>query len=156
MNIRRARRDELDLLLDIWLRAVERTHDFLTPADIEFYKPLVRTRYLPFADLWVVAENGVPLGFLGIAGSKVESLFVDPDHHRRGIGRALLAHAFRLAGPLRIDVNEQNRPARKFYARMGFEEIGRSPLDDLGKPFPLLHLAASALAEEQQGRSEGA
>jgi putative acetyltransferase len=141
MHIRRSRRDEVDLLLDIWVRAVQQTHDFLTPADIAFYRPLVRDRYLPFAELWVAVEDDRPVGFLGMAGNKAESLFVDPDHHRRGVGRALLAHAFRLYGPLRIDVNEQNHAARAFYRRMGFEEIGRSPLDDLGKPFPLIHLA---------------
>jgi putative acetyltransferase len=147
IHIRRARREELDALLDIWQRAVERTHDFLSPADVAFYRPLVQSRYLPYAELWVAVEPWMPLGFMGIAGDKVESLFVDPDHLRRGVGRALLAHAFRLRGSLRIDVNEQNHAARAFYARMGFEEIGRSPLDDLGKPFPLIHLAASGMAE---------
>ncbi|MDX6805694.1 acetyltransferase [Terrihabitans rhizophilus] len=147
IHIRRARREELDTLLDIWQRAVERTHDFLTPADVAFYRPLVQSRYLPYAELWVAAEPWMPLGFMGLAGRKVESLFVDPDHLRRGVGRALLAHAFRLRGPLLIDVNEQNHAARAFYARMGFDEVGRSERDDLGKPFPLIHLAASGMAE---------
>lgn len=149
MLIRRSRKDETALLLDIWLRAVEQTHDFLTPADIAFYKPLVASRYLPYAELWVMTEDhdDTPLGFIGLAGNKAESLFIDPDHHRRGVGRGLVAHAFRLRGPLRIDVNEQNAPARAFYARLGFEEVGRSALDDLGRPFPLIHLAATTMAE---------
>jgi putative acetyltransferase len=148
MLIRRSRKDETAVLLDIWQRAVERTHDFLTAEDIAFYKPLVAARYLPYAELWVVADDeDRPLGFIGLAGNKAESLFIDPDHHRQGIGRALVAHAFRLRGPLRIDVNEQNAPARAFYARLGFDEVGRSELDDLGRPFPLIHLAANAMAE---------
>jgi putative acetyltransferase len=28
-----------------------------------------------------------------------------------------------------------------FYERLGFKRIGRSPLDDAGRPYPLLHLA---------------
>ena len=40
----------------------------------------------------------------------------------------------------RVDVNEQNEPAVKFYLLMGFAIEGRSDLDGTGKPFPLLHL----------------
>ena len=148
MFIRRARRDERPALLDIWLRAVQRTHSFLSADDIEFYYPLVRDSYLPHAELWIAVDaEERPLGFIGLAGSKAESLFVDPDHFGRGVGRALVEHAFRIAGPLRIDVNEQNSAARAFYGRIGFQEVGRSELDDLGRPFPLIHLAAGQLTQ---------
>jgi putative acetyltransferase len=33
-----------------------------------------------------------------------------------------------------------------FYQRMGFEVVGRSAVDGLGQPFPLLHLRLSSLA----------
>ncbi len=39
-----------------------------------------------------------------------------------------------------LDVNEQNEGAVRFYAARGFAEVGRSPLDGEGRPFPLLHL----------------
>jgi len=52
-----------------------------------------------------------------------------------------------------------------FYLRMGFEVVGRSELDDFGKPYPLLHmrlrestgaphLSASSV-ENQEGRRSG-
>jgi putative acetyltransferase len=37
-------------------------------------------------------------------------------------------------------VNEQNDAARAFYERLGFQIVGRSDLDDAGRPFPLLHM----------------
>ena len=37
-------------------------------------------------------------------------------------------------------MNEQNPRALGFYRRMGFEVVGRSELDELGNPYPLLHL----------------
>lgn len=40
-----------------------------------------------------------------------------------------------------VDVNEQNTQAVGFYARAGFTVTGRSPVDDEGRPYPLLHLA---------------
>jgi putative acetyltransferase len=39
-----------------------------------------------------------------------------------------------------VDVNEQNDQAVGFYRRMGFEVAGRSAVDGLGQPFPLLHM----------------
>ena len=38
-----------------------------------------------------------------------------------------------------LDVNEQNPDAVDFYRRRGFEQVGRSPVDSDGRPFPLLH-----------------
>jgi hypothetical protein len=39
-----------------------------------------------------------------------------------------------------VDVNEQNPQAMGFYLRMGFAVAGRSETDDVGRPFPILHL----------------
>ena len=36
--------------------------------------------------------------------------------------------------------NEQNEQAVGFYLHMGFKVSGRSPVDDFGKPYPLLHM----------------
>jgi putative acetyltransferase len=38
-------------------------------------------------------------------------------------------------------VNDQNPGAVAFYTALGFREIGHSPLDHAGKPYPLLHMA---------------
>ena len=72
--------------------------------------------------------------------SCVEMLFVDPDLHRRGAGRALLDYARERFGRLELEVNEQNPGAREFYERYGFKTVGRSELDGSGEPYPLLHM----------------
>jgi putative acetyltransferase len=41
---------------------------------------------------------------------------------------------------LTVDVNEQNGAALGFYEALGFEVVDRSPVDEDGRPFPLLHL----------------
>lgn len=40
----------------------------------------------------------------------------------------------------KVDVNEQNNEAVGFYLHLGFHQTGRSELDSMGKPFPLLNL----------------
>jgi len=144
MTIREARPDERGVLLDLWRRSVRATHRFLTAEDIESLLPIVRDQALPALELWVVcAEDGAIAGFMGLAGSSVEALFIDPAFVRRGAGRLCLEHARRLKGPLTVDVNEQNPEAVRFYQACGFTVVGRSPLDAGGRPFPLLHMRDS-------------
>ena len=56
------------------------------------------------------------------------------------VGKLLIEHALTLAPKLTTNVNEQNEQAVGFYQKMGFKVTGRSETDDLGKPYPLLHL----------------
>ncbi|MET3849767.1 MULTISPECIES: GNAT family N-acetyltransferase [unclassified Paenibacillus] len=134
--------EDHDYLVELWYRAVRETHSFLTEADIAFYRRIVDEQALKHVEVWVEKDDsGVPLGFIGLDGSMVEMLFVDPDRHGQGIGTRLLRYAEQLKGSrLRVDVNEQNDGAFAFYQRYGFVRTGRSELDGSGRPFPLLHL----------------
>lgn len=142
MLIEPAQANDHARLTEIWEAAVRASHHFLSEADIQLFRPLVQTGYLPAAPWLAVARDaqGQALGFVGVEGDKVEMLFVDPGSHGQGIGRALLQHAMAERDARRVDVNEQNPGAVAFYARMGFVVEGRSERDGLGKPFPLLHL----------------
>ena len=146
MLIRPARPDDRAALVDLWLRSVRATHAFLSESDIQGLLPAVRDQALPALELYVLAgADGVPIGFLGIDGAAIEALFIAPEQLRRGGGRRLVEHARRLARErshpaLRVDVNEQNPGAVRFYEACGFEVRGRSPVDSAGRPFPLVHL----------------
>ncbi|MFC1459918.1 acetyltransferase [Microvirga arabica] len=141
ITIRLSRPSDLPALFAIWQGAVRATHLFLTEQDIAFYAQQVRDHYLPSCPFWVATgRNDQPRGFLGMTDSKIDALFIDPAHHGQGIGRALVDHAASLSGSLTVDVNEQNEGACGFYKKLGFRQVGRSELDDSGKPFPILHL----------------
>ena len=145
-DIRRAVPADSEVLLDIWLRSVRATHTFVSDADILSMTPHVRD-YLASSEpeLWVLCDDsGAILGFMGISGSKMESLFLAPEVHRRGAGRRLVRHAQALHGELTVDVNEQNEAARRFYEACGFVVEGRSELDDQGRSYPLLHMRLAA------------
>lgn len=137
---RPARPDDADALTAIWRRAVEATHDFLTPDDVHALERAVHDEYLRAVDVTVAEVSGHPVGFVGTQGHRIEMLFVDPVVHGRGVGRALLADAARGHAALEVDVNEQNPGALLFYRAQGFVVTGRSATDGEGRPFPLLHL----------------
>jgi len=134
--------EDHDRLVDIWYRAVRLTHTFLSDSDLQFYRSIVQNGALKEVEIWVGRnEREEPTGFIGLEGTKIEMLFVDPECHGMGIGSRLIKHVQKLKGStVQVDVNEQNEGACAFYKRFGFVQTGRSELDGSGKPFPLLHL----------------
>ncbi|MCL6688323.1 acetyltransferase [Pseudomonas sp. R3.Fl] len=130
------------ILLDIWLRSVRATHDFISEADIAELLPQVRDLYLPAVEVWVaVDDEDRPQGFIGLDQAHVEMLFIAPELRGQGIGTRLLDYARELRGRLSVDVNEQNSQAVGFYRCYGFHDIGRSETDGQDRPFPLLHMS---------------
>ncbi len=143
LQIRAARPDDIPALLALWERSVRATHDVVSEADIDAYRPLVADFLADGAlDLWVVAGDATgPAGFTAVSADAIEALFLDPTYLRQGWGRRLVAHAIASRGEhLAVDVNEQNVTARRFYAALGFAPVGRSELDDTGRPHAVLHL----------------
>jgi putative acetyltransferase len=134
--------DEVLRLVEVWEASVRATHHFLAPGDVEIFRPLVRDALASGAVMVGCARDvsGAAVGFVAVAGDKVEMLFIHPDQRGTGMGRTLLRHAVEAMGATRVDVNEQNEQAVGFYLRMGFEVEGRSERDGLGKPYPTLHM----------------
>ena len=142
MKTRASRPEDCERLFEIWHGAVLATHHFLAFEDFAFFSGLVRDQYLPNAALTVACdEQDSPIGFVGMTGCKVDALFVAPERHGEGVGRALIESTEPGCPRLSVDVNEQNEGALRFYERVGFRRIGRSPLDASGRPYPILHLA---------------
>ena len=141
MKISRPTGNEYATLVDLWESSVSVSHGFLTEKDLQYYKPLIIKEYLPAVEIrYAKSVKGDILGFIGVAESNVEMLFVAPEYFGKGVGRFLLQHAIDELGAVKVDVNEQNHKARAFYEHMGFVITGRSPVDSQGKPYPLLHL----------------
>lgn len=128
-------------LVSVWEASVSATHHFLTSADISFFKPLILNEYLHAVTLSCIRNStGNIIGFIGIAGNKVEMLFVHPGAMGMGVGKTLLGYAIREKGIDAVDVNEQNPEAVGFYLHSGFRVISRSETDGMGKPVPILSM----------------
>ena len=140
-RVRAAREADHAALVALWRRSVEASHAFLAPGDVADIENEVRRGLGAVPELWLAEAEGAPAGFLGCTGSHVDMLFVAPERFRRGVGSLLLDHARRLHGPLALEVNEGNAAALAFYRARGFAVTGRSPVDNEGRPYPLLHLS---------------
>ena len=108
-DIRLSKPDEVPAIHRVWRASVDATHGFIAPIDIALYEHLLLTLYLPQKPQWLaLAEDGAIQGFIGLSGPKIETLFVHPDWHRKGVGQRLITHALSLGSYLVVDVNSQN------------------------------------------------
>ena len=139
--IRKINEEEYPRLLEIWISAVENTHDFLKNEDFEFYKENLPT-YFQYVDLvgYYTTDN-ILVGFAGVADHNLEMLFIHNDYRGKGIGKELLNYTIENLEVSKVDVNEQNKQAVDFYLYLGFKVINRSKKDGEGKEYPILHLS---------------
>ena len=132
--------DQYPQLLELWEQSVRASHHFLNDEQVlKIRQQIIQHSYFAQVQLFHVEHQQQILGFMGIAGSKLEMLFISPLAFRQGIGSQLLQHALAL-GVTEVDVNEHNPNAIAFYLKHGFEIISRSETDSEGNPYPILHL----------------
>ena len=123
---------DLDEVLDAWYSASLLGHPFLDDAFFERERDNIRKVYLPNAETWVFEQDGVVVGFIALIGNEVGGLFVDADHHGRGIGRALMDHAKSIRDVLGLLVFEDNKLGRAFYEKYGFRRVGEEIHEETG------------------------
>ncbi|MFG1911119.1 GNAT family N-acetyltransferase [Kribbella sp. NPDC048928] len=141
MEISGIRPDEYGRAAELWEASVRATHTFVTEADLDVFRPLVRASFGQIAQLaGLRAGDGLLVGFIGVEDGNVEMLFLDPAYRGRGGGSLLLKHAFTHFAATSVDVNEQNPQAVGFYEHHGFRQVSRSTHDSTSKPYPILHL----------------
>ncbi len=123
MVIRRYNSLDLDGVLDVWERASEIGHPFLSKEFISAEKRNIPARYLPNGDAWVASDSGSIVGFAILHGNEVGALFVSPEHHGCGVGYALMNKAREIHGNLAVEVFKNNPIGTKFYLRYGFNIV---------------------------------
>ncbi|MCL4261731.1 MAG: GNAT family N-acetyltransferase [Anaerolineae bacterium] len=136
--------EDFPRVVAVWEASVRATHHFVRETDIEIFRPLVWEALPHIPQLACVRDDGGQVaGFVAVEEGKVEMLFIHPEARGLGAGRQLLNYAIEIFHANALDVNEQNEQAVGFYLHMGFVVNGRSELDGMGKPYPLLHLQLS-------------
>ncbi|RFM19751.1 GNAT family N-acetyltransferase [Clostridium botulinum] len=140
-NLNNINKDDMDNILNVWESSVRATHTFLKEEDIISIKPQVKEGVYYVSKLLCVRdEKGAIQAFMGVHQSKIEMLFVDSNSRGNGIGKKLINYAINVLNAKFVDVNEQNTQGVGFYKHMGFDTFKRSEFDDLGNPFPILHM----------------
>jgi len=133
MWVRAYDRADREALVHLWNETKRATYDFL-PLErgrtVDEDRGFFCERIEPRCVLWVAGREGAIAGFLALAGSYVDRLYVRPAAQRRGVGAALLARA-KASSPagLELHTHQRNGKARAFYEKHGFRAVkfGISP-----------------------------
>ena len=130
--IRPYREEDFEIVARFWFEAIQAAEPELVQrmgyeftGAREYFKTVVAEN-----QMWVYELNNIPVGFLGIQGDYIDRLYVDPNHHRQGIGKALLDHARKLSPQhLWLKTDQANKMSRPFYEKDGFvaTKFGVSP-----------------------------
>jgi len=128
-------------ILNVWEKSVLATHEFLKPTDFKEIKALVQTIDFDHFDVYCLKQNNKVVGFIGVAEQKIEMLFFLPEYIGKGLGKMLTDFAFSELKADKVEVNEQNTNAVRFYQKLGFKTYERTDKDNQGKEYPLLRMA---------------
>jgi ribosomal protein S18 acetylase RimI-like enzyme len=77
-------------------------------------------------------QDGTILGMAAIRENEIARLYVHPEHHGRGVGKALFQAAesmIRAAGFAEVTVAALVESAAAFYRARGMQEVGRQPYE---------------------------
>ena len=74
--IRKIKVTDYPRLIEIWESAVLSTHDFLKEEDFLYYKEQLPV-YFQYVTLFGFEQEGILIGFMGIAEGNLEMLFID-------------------------------------------------------------------------------
>ena len=142
-NIRQYEGSDLEAVLNSWEVATRLAHPFMTDAFIAQERINVAEIYLPNTDTWVAEIEGEVKGFIALMGNEVGAIFLQPNCHGRGIGKALMDKAQEIHGNLEVEVFKDNNIGRNFYSKYGFEQIEEKLHEPTGRQLLRLHFTAS-------------
>ena len=154
MKIRQYQETDLEAVLSSWEKATRLAHPFMSDDFIAQERINVAEKYLPNTDTWVVEIGGNVEGFIALMGNEVGAIFLMPNFHGKGAGKALMDKAQELHGDLEVEVFKENTIGRKFYSDYGFVQIEEKKHEPTGQQ--LLRLKFTANKLNKRGAVTGA
>lgn len=126
--------NDTESVLNIWLTASVKAHDFV-PA--EFWQSQLggmRDIYLPASDIYVYEHQGEVVGFYALYESNLAAIFVSPERQGQGFGKQLLDHAKQQRDRLTLSVYKQNHASYQFYLSQGFTVVSEQADEHTRQP----------------------
>ncbi|PKM19470.1 putative acetyltransferase [Rheinheimera pacifica] len=122
--IRKSESKDVDTILNIWLSASVKSHNFIEPDFWQSQVDNMRDVYLPASDVYVYEQNGKVTGFYALYDNTLAAIFVEPALQGQGIGGELLSHAKSQRDELKLTVYKANVQSCYFYQKHGFAVLG--------------------------------
>lgn len=132
--IRLINEHDIDKVMEIWLNANIKAHDFIDKNYWIDNYDLVKNEYLPNSKIYVYEEEELIKGFIGIINSSfIGGLFVVIESQNKGIGGKLLDKVKDKIDNLSLTVYKDNINAIQFYKKNGFKIVVEEIDEDTNK-----------------------
>lgn len=143
MNIRQLDNQEYDkaimLSLDVFTKCGTADFDF---NGLEIFKKFINNKEL-MGELtfWGAFDNNELIGVVGTKGNSthISLFFINPDYHRKGIGRELFdnIYAYPIIEPITVNSSSY---AMKFYESLGFSKVSEEQETDGLRYTPMIKI----------------
>lgn len=130
--IRKYAVNDIEAVVDIWLSASIKAHDFV---EASFWKSQVDNMinvYIPDSETYVYVEGLTIVGFYSLHGNNLAAIFVSPEYQGHGFGKKLMAHAKNRRMIITLSVYKENRKSYQFYLAQGFKVISEQVEEHTG------------------------
>lgn len=118
--IRPYNKEDMNCVLDIWLSASIKAHDFITKDYWISQVGDMENIYLPNSESYVFEQNRDVIGFYSLYGNHLAAIFVSTKEQSQGIGTMLITHAKQQRKQLSLSVYKENEASYQFYLKQGF------------------------------------
>ncbi|MEG3692504.1 N-acetyltransferase [Vibrio coralliirubri] len=139
--IREYRPTDIETILDIWLTASIKAHDFVAPEFWESQVGNMRDIYIPASITYVYQIDGEVRGFYSLYEGVLAAIFVSPQHQGCGIGKQLIQHAKLECPNLSLHVYKENQATIEFYLSQGFSIASEQTDEHTGHQEYTMHLS---------------
>ena len=128
--IRNATKNDLKIIMDIWLSANVSAHNFISEEYWNNHFEEVRTA-ISSSEIYVF-EDSVIKGFVGLKGNYIAGIFIKEEFQSKGIGGKLISFLKTFKPELILNVYEQNKNAVEFYEKHGFQISQKNVEEETG------------------------
>ncbi|MEZ8821928.1 MULTISPECIES: N-acetyltransferase [Vibrio] len=132
---------DIEVVLDIWLTASIKAHDFVAPEFWESQVGNMRDIYIPASITYVYQVDGEVCGFYSLYEGILAAIFVSPQHQGCGVGKQLIQHAKLECPNLSLNVYKENQATIEFYLSQGFSIVSEQTDEHTGHQEYTMHLS---------------
>lgn len=124
--------NDLDAVIEIWLQASIKAHNFVSAEFWQSQVESMRNIYIPAAESYVHQQGSQVVGFYSLYQDQLAAIFVLPEWQGQGIGKQLLDHAKAQRAALTLSVYKQNQASYQFYLSQGFTVVSEQQDEHTG------------------------
>ncbi|EPD5575208.1 N-acetyltransferase [Vibrio parahaemolyticus] len=132
--IRKYNSNDLDLVIEIWLEASVKAHNFVSADFWESQVESMRNIYIPASEVFVYEIESKIVGFYALYENNLAAMFVLPAFQGKGIGKQFLSHAKAQRAILSLSVYKENKASYQFYLSQGFAVVSEQLDEHTGHP----------------------